>query len=71
MKKVLVKFWYAALFVAVFGVAVLFLMEGNGTVSEQEMFDNCLDGGGVWDGMEKRCRDDCLTWNETEGCVPL
>ncbi|MCM1324651.1 MAG: hypothetical protein NC218_11060 [Acetobacter sp.] len=32
---------------------------------------SCLDTGGVWDGNEKRCRQDCLTWNEVDGCVPL
>ena len=29
----------------------------------------CLDDGKVWDGKEQRCRDDCLTWNEVNGCI--
>jgi len=33
--------------------------------------DICLDRGSVWDYEQKICRDDCLTWNKTEGCVPL
>ena len=32
---------------------------------------DCLDNGGVWDGAAARCRCDCLTWNEKDGCVPL
>lgn len=32
---------------------------------------DCLDNGGVWDGVAARCRCDCLTWNEEDGCVPL
>ena len=32
---------------------------------------DCLDNGGVWDGAAARCRCDCLTWNEEDGCVPL
>ncbi len=31
----------------------------------------CIEAGGVWDGAEKRCRYDCLTWNEKDGCVLL
>lgn len=30
---------------------------------------HCLDGGGVWDYDEKRCREDCLTWNKVNGCI--
>ncbi|MBE6453011.1 MAG: hypothetical protein E7012_05945 [Alphaproteobacteria bacterium] len=29
----------------------------------------CLDIGGVWDGTEKRCRNDCLTWRKDYGCI--
>ena len=32
---------------------------------------DCIDNGGVWDGAAVRCRCDCLTWNEEDGCVPL
>lgn len=32
---------------------------------------SCLDTGGVWDGDEKRCRKDCLTWNEVNGCIHM
>ena len=30
----------------------------------------CADNGYVWDEDRQECRDDCLTWNEKEGCVP-
>lgn len=29
----------------------------------------CHDDGGVWDYSENRCRFDCLTWNNIDGCV--
>lgn len=31
----------------------------------------CIESGKVWDSAQKKCRDDCRTWNEIEGCVPL
>lgn len=31
----------------------------------------CLDLGGVWDNNLKKCRCDCLKWNEETGCIPL
>lgn len=33
--------------------------------------DSCLDQGLVWDYEQRICRDDCLTWNKREGCVPI
>lgn len=30
---------------------------------------DCLDIGGVWDGEFEECRFDCLSWDETTGCV--
>ncbi len=38
------------------------------------IFDNqarCLDIGKIYDPEQKICRDDCLTWDETTGCVPI
>jgi len=38
------------------------------------LFDNkahCLDIGQIYDPVQKICRDDCLTWNDKEGCVPI
>ena len=29
----------------------------------------CAEDGKVWDYREKRCRDDCLAWNEVKGCI--
>ena len=34
--------------------------------------DQCHDNGGVWDNEEKRCRDDCYTWQkEYGGCIKM
>ena len=32
---------------------------------------NCLDLGKIYDPEQKICRDDCLTWDEEVGCVPI
>ena len=38
---------------------------------EYDARESCIDDGKVWDGNLQKCRDDCLTWNPKEGCVPL
>lgn len=38
------------------------------------LFDNlgnCKSDGGVWDYDQKTCRQDCLYWNKTNGCIKL
>ena len=38
------------------------------------LFDNkahCLDIGKIYDPVQKICRDDCLTWDDKQGCVPI
>ncbi|MBQ9034886.1 MAG: hypothetical protein IJ099_02865 [Alphaproteobacteria bacterium] len=32
---------------------------------------SCLDIGEIYDPVQKICRDDCLTWNDEIGCVPI
>ena len=33
---------------------------------------HCLsEEGGVWDDNQKICRQDCLTWNKKDGCIPI
>lgn len=32
---------------------------------------NCKSDGGVWDYDQKTCRQDCLYWSKTKGCVKL
>lgn len=32
---------------------------------------NCLDLGKIYDPIQKICRDDCLTWDEKAGCIPI
>ncbi len=60
--KRFILFICAGLFAAFVGMFLYFAFDFAGT---------CLENGGVWDGAEKRCRYDCLTWNERDGCVPL
>ena len=36
---------------------------------DDKMF--CLDIGKIYDPVQKICRDDCLTWNDKIGCVPI
>ena len=31
----------------------------------------CLDMGKIYDPTQKICRDDCLTWDDEIGCVPI
>lgn len=31
----------------------------------------CLDAGKVYDPEQKICRDDCLTWDDKLGCIPI
>lgn len=33
--------------------------------------NSCLDNGNVWDYDENRCREDCLAWNEINGCIKM
>jgi hypothetical protein len=38
------------------------------------LFDDkahCLDIGKIYDPVQKICRDDCLTWDDKLGCVPI
>lgn len=49
-----------------FGSLYLFIID-----SDFLDIDVCLDAGKVWDYEQKICRDDCLTWNDKIGCVPI
>lgn len=38
------------------------------------LFDDkahCLDIGKIYDPVQKICRDDCLTWDDKKGCIPI
>jgi hypothetical protein len=38
------------------------------------LFDDkahCLDIGKIYDPVQKICRDDCLTWDDKQGCIPI
>lgn len=32
---------------------------------------HCLDIGKIYDPVQRICRDDCLTWDDKIGCVPI
>jgi hypothetical protein len=38
-------------------------------IKEQLDIDKCLDGGMVYDPVQKICRTDCLTWDDVRGCI--
>jgi hypothetical protein len=38
-------------------------------IKEQLDIDRCLDGGMVYDPVQKICRTDCLTWDDVRGCI--
>ena len=50
---------------------VFFAMCFSPIMQYSRLLDACLSNGHVWDGDLQQCRDDCLTWNEKDGCVPL
>ena len=31
----------------------------------------CLDIGQIYDPVQKKCRSDCLTWDDEIGCIPI
>ncbi len=64
MKAILKISWN---FLAVIGIIII-------CVFGYLLFDekaNCLDLGKIYDSEQKICRDDCLTWDEKIGCVPI
>ena len=38
---------------------------------ELDMKVACLDSGEIYDPIQKKCRNDCLTWDDNIGCVPI
>ena len=38
---------------------------------ESRKISRCLDDAMVWDYDEGRCRNDCLKWGESFGCIKL
>lgn len=38
-------------------------------IKEQHIIDRCLDGGMVYDPVQKICRDDCWKWDDKLGCL--
>lgn len=57
-------FWFTAyLCTFLFAVAfIYFVLDKEG---------DCASSGNVWDSQEHRCRTDCLTWNEINGCIHI
>ena len=36
-----------------------------------DMKMGCLDIGQIYDPVQKKCRSDCLTWDDEIGCIPI
>lgn len=61
IKKIL-KFIFWLIFIGLIGAYCFF---------ELDMKMVCLDGGQIYDPIQKKCRSDCLTWDDEVGCVPI
>lgn len=51
--------------------AFLYMFFCNTDIQRAHWLDTCLDRGNVWDYDGHICREDCLTWNEIQKCIPL
>jgi len=63
--KILLKSFFSILAlvcVIVIGIFLYYLFDSKA---------HCLDIGKIYDPVQKICRDDCLTWNDEQGCVPI
>ncbi len=40
-------------------------------IRRAHQLDACKDRGLVWDYDQHICRDDCLSWNDIQKCIPL
>lgn len=56
------KFIFLVIFILILSAFLYLFFDKQGT---------CVSDGKVWDSSENRCRDDCLSWNEEQGCIPL
>ncbi len=67
------KIWRVLYFLGIITAGILSITIISVLYKEPYWFaiDSCFDTGGVWDGKEHRCREDCLKWNETYGCIKL
>lgn len=63
------KICCAILLLSLFGSLAMYNFNEEIVLANKK--DSCLDSGLVWDGEQKRCRNDCLTWRLDTGCVPL
>ena len=50
---------------------IIIILVGIYCFFELDMKMVCLDSGQIYDPVQKICRDDCLTWDEKIGCVPM
>ena len=48
---------------------VLFFISVSVWVFDDKAY--CLDIGKIYDPIQKICRDDCLTWDDNIGCIPI
>ena len=69
LKVILIAF--AAMIVFILGLwAIVWIGDITGLIVFDES-SSCADDGKVWDEDRQECRDDCWTWTERVGCVPL
>ncbi len=63
------KFFKILTFMGGLAVIVIVCYVGYLMIDDKAL---CLsEGHGVWDADRRECRQDCLTWREDIGCVPI
>ena len=63
--KISLKFIFGifiAIGLAIIGIFLFYLFDDKA---------HCLDIGKIYDPIQKICRDDCLTWSDKIGCIPI
>ncbi len=72
MKSIKKSLRYIFLFFLIIGTIVLIVVASGMLFFVFDKQGYCLsEGKGVWDDDQKICRQDCLTWNKKDGCVPI
>lgn len=67
MKSIRKSFKFFLIFLSIIGA--LFIYSISILYLDDKSY--CLDIGKIYDPIQKICRDDCLTWDDKTGCVPI
>ena len=59
------------IFVMLIFLAFLQMFLFNANIKRAHQLDSCLDNGLIWDYDQHICRNDCLSWNKVQKCIPL